>query len=284
MTLFKKKSRRRRNRLQFESLERRDLMTIYLAGDQLTYTSGPSTGLPAHAGLGMEDSLWPAIIEKAYAYHRDPANRYDYLWPQPGVGAGWPDEAFVALNAFETGRTSFDVIPNGEAVIAAIAQHDALGRAVSLCMWGHAFTVVDVISPTSVLVRNPYGPAGSQAAYEEFTAGQISFYLMMQNSGWICWGEFTDTVTPPFVIGPWGFLTLPAYETPQLQGTPQPVSRTTPDRYVRQPEVTERVLSALEERAVEVVAPDSQHTRLDNLVSVADLAGTAIAGLDRLLD
>ena len=252
--------------------------------DLWTYTSGPSAGLPVHAGLGMEGSLWPAIIEKAYVHHRDPADRYDYLWNQPGVGAGWPDEAFVALNAFETGRTSFDVYPNGQAIIAAIAQHDALGRAVSLSMWSHAFTVIEINSPTSVRVRNPYGPAGSTQTYLDISAGEISFYLMQQKSGWISWGEFTDTFAPPSLVWPTYSVKPIVFEPPQLQQDPQQAGRTLQNRYVRQPEATERDRSAFQERAFQVVVPASQRIHLNNLLPIADLEGTAMAGLDRYLD
>jgi len=252
--------------------------------DLWTYTSGPSAGLPVHAGLGMEGSLWPAIIEKAYVHHRDPANLYDYLWNQPGVGAGWPDEAFVALNAFDTGRTSFDVYPNGQAIISAIAQHDALGRAVSLSMWSHAFTVIEVTSPTSVHVRNPYGPAGNTQTYLDISAGQISFYLMQQKSGWISWGEFTDTFDPPSLVWPKYSVKPIVFEIPQLQQEPQQAGRNLQNRYVPQRGTSESDLSALQERAVQVVVSDGQRIHQEDLAFVADLSGTAMAGLDRLLD
>jgi len=74
------------------------------------------------------------------------------------------------------------------------------------------------------------------------------------------------------------------FEIPQLQQEPQQADRVLQDRYVRQPETRESDLSAFQERAVQVVVSDGQRIHQEDLAFVADLSGTAMAGLDRLLD
>ena len=46
-----------------------------------------------YAGLGTGGSLWPAIMEKAFAYYRRGDSDYDSLW------GGWTGEAFSAMGA-----------------------------------------------------------------------------------------------------------------------------------------------------------------------------------------
>ena len=256
-----------------------------------TYTSGPYTGLPVHAGLGMEGSLWPAIIEKAYAHHRNPGDDdYESLIAHANPNGGFGDIAFDALNAFETGRTTIHDYTDGEPFIAAIVKHHALGRAVSVGLRSHAWTVVavnDYGGTPTVTLRDPRAPAGTSPTnpffFFDIDAAYISEMKSDNKFASISWGEFTDTVAPPFVIGPGDSVKLSVYEAPQLQQVPQQSSRTIPDRYVPQRGTSESDSSALRERAVRVVVPDHQRAQLEDLVFVADLAGTAMAGLDRLL-
>lgn len=146
---------------------------------------------PIYAGLGMQESLWVAIVEKAYADYRHGANTYASLaW-------GGGDEAFRGLNAIVVGYRSLDSYTDGREILDDIAGKVDSGLAVSVGFRAtaagsaepdHEYTVLRVIrnlrgTVTSVVLRNPWGPAGADS---EVT---LSGPDLFASSGYVFWGD-----------------------------------------------------------------------------------------------
>jgi hypothetical protein len=126
-----------------------------------------SWGGMQYAGLGEQNSLWVAIMEKAYATFRDggPASYAD-------LDGGWMDEAFGDLG-FESNAV-WDA-GNGDDLLGQIAQELAAGKAVTMAIntpkngapviGSHAYTVVSVDTDSqghrTVVLRNPWGIDGA---------------------------------------------------------------------------------------------------------------------------
>ncbi|MDQ3438734.1 MAG: calpain family cysteine protease, partial [Planctomycetota bacterium] len=69
----------------------RDGLPVYVRVDADLPTYSDVSPTPIYAKLGAQDSLWAALIEKAYAFFRTGAGTYQSLH------AGWMSEVFAAL-------------------------------------------------------------------------------------------------------------------------------------------------------------------------------------------
>jgi hypothetical protein len=121
----------------------------------------------AYAKLGAQNSLWVAIMEKAYTFFRRGAGTY------VSIDGGWMDEVFSSL-----GKSYTDLWnpSSADALLAQIQQDLADGDAVTWAtayippsiplVGGHAYTVVAVVTDpqgnrTGLRLRNPWGVDGA---------------------------------------------------------------------------------------------------------------------------
>lgn len=153
--------------------------------------SATSWGL-TNAGLGVDNSLWPAIVEKAYTHYRSGANTYASIADGLGV------QGLPGLNATSVDDKYFIEYANGQAILNDIATKLDNGRALTCgfdsvgggapVVAGHEYTVVGVNRDAagkvlSVTLRNPWGPSGDDAAVT-VTGDQLFACL-----GSIAWGS-----------------------------------------------------------------------------------------------
>lgn len=127
-----------------------------------------SFGDMAYAALGAQQSLWVALMEKAYAMFRTGAGTY------ASIGGGWMTEVFDALDAPSTTIWLDTTITPGDVLAHLKVELDA-GAAVTWATWKipsgvplvglHAYAVESVALDAvgiavSVTLRNPWGYDG----------------------------------------------------------------------------------------------------------------------------
>lgn len=124
---------------------------------------------PAYADLGAQNSLWVAIMEKAFAYFRTGESTYASL------DAGWMSEAFRALGSKSSSLWKNTGLNSAVALAKELETLVASGKSVTLAIssvpdgqaliGNHAYTVDGVIpnadGSTSVRLRNPWGYDGA---------------------------------------------------------------------------------------------------------------------------
>ena len=122
--------------------------------------------IPAYAGLGLQGSMWVAVMEKAYAQFRKGGLGY------AGLDMGWMKEAYAALGVgSRTVRAT-----GGTALLKYIQFELAMGRSVTFAtevppagaplVELHAYSVVGVDAdvagnPVVLRLRNPWGYDGA---------------------------------------------------------------------------------------------------------------------------
>jgi hypothetical protein len=118
-----------------------------------------ANGQLAYAGLGADDSVWVAIMEKAFAYIRTTVASYS------AIEAGWMTETTKLLGLSSTSNYT---MASASALMSKITQQLASGRAVTyatkpsvadILVGSHAYQVVSVTAMT-VRLRNPWGTDG----------------------------------------------------------------------------------------------------------------------------
>ena len=151
----------------------------YLRVDGDLPTNG--MGSPSYAGMGIGNSTWVAVLEKAWAHFRRNEGSY------PSIESGWMEECFGAMN---TSTTSQDVDwwykawNNKDNLWQYVSDRLSEGRAVTIGTNGdatalvgsHAYMVDSVYysgSTKMVRLRNPWGAAGNPGAYMDITAQQL---------------------------------------------------------------------------------------------------------------
>jgi hypothetical protein len=136
-----------------------------------------------YANFGAQNSIWVAVMEKAYALFHGPTASYS------SIDGGWMDEAYAALGA--TAQSIYSAA-GPQALLAAIQQQLAAGKSVTYAantpadgaplLAGHAYSV-DAVNmdqsgnPSSLRLRNPWGfdgagSDGSNDGYITVTAQQ----------------------------------------------------------------------------------------------------------------
>ncbi len=158
--------------------------TVTFAGKQaITVDSELATlpdGRPAYAQLGADNSIWVAIVEKAYA---------DYVNPKVDayatISGGWMGDAFTALGLKSTSAFA----AGSSTVLATLLQKDlkagdfvtfgttaAVGPTSPLVA-GHAYEIDSVAvnkqgAITAVTLRNPWGNDIASGGYVTVTPQQ----------------------------------------------------------------------------------------------------------------
>jgi hypothetical protein len=141
-------------------------------GDLPVASSGSSA--PVYAGLGQGNSMWVAVVEKAFAHYRKGAGTY------ASIEDGRGDEANRAFGSTAAGKKSFSSYGNATAMANDIYTRWSKRQAVTVgfngdkkksvspgdpIVFGHAYTVITVRrnsagAVTSIVLRNPWGYDG----------------------------------------------------------------------------------------------------------------------------
>ena len=139
---------------------------FYRVDNDLAVTSSTSV-TPAYAKLGSENSLWVAVAEKAYAFHRKLQGSY------ASINGGWMTESYQALNVKEASTKwsddgdaddFLDWIENqlkaGNVVTIGVTTYNGPLNIVN----GHAYSVdrIDTLEDGTrqLVLRNPWGTDG----------------------------------------------------------------------------------------------------------------------------
>ena len=139
-----------------------------------------------NAGAGIDDSIWVAVMEKAYASYRTGANTYASL------NGGWANDVWNALGASSTARISY---ATGSEAAAAnyISNKMAAGNTVAVSINNapagsglvsqHVY-MVDAVDTVlrRITLRNPWGTAGSGANNNTITVALSSVTAGMYTS------------------------------------------------------------------------------------------------------
>jgi len=140
---------------------------VRVDNDLATYSWNSSS--PAYAKLGNGNSMWVAVMEKAFAYFRNGKCTYASL------DAGWMSEAFRALGRESDSLWKGSDVKNATTLAGELQDLIASGKSVTLgvgsvpsghsLIGNHAYTVDGVITNNdgskSVRLRNPWGIDGA---------------------------------------------------------------------------------------------------------------------------
>jgi hypothetical protein len=144
--------------------------SLYRVDNDLPVANAASSR-PAYAGFGAENSMWVAIVEKAFAHYRRGANSY------ASIEGGWGIEINRALGSKSAGDRSISSYGSAAAMAAQIAGLASAGQAVTIGFLGsaagagaplvmnHMYTVASFArtaagAVASITLRNPWGVDG----------------------------------------------------------------------------------------------------------------------------
>ena len=172
---------------------------FYRVDNDLPVDSASSTH-PVYADLGAQNSMWPAIVEKAYAFYRTGANSY------ASIESGWGVEVNRAFGATSSGIQSFQSYANATALANEIFNHwnsyDAVTVGIGTVVagaplvGGHAYTVMGIALNSSGVVtgiqlRNPWGwdGAGNDGNLYDALVWVTPGQLYGSTGGHVDWGH-----------------------------------------------------------------------------------------------
>jgi hypothetical protein len=153
-----------------------------------------STGALTNAGLGQQNSIWVAIVEKAYASYRTGVNTYASL------NFGDSQDAFKAFNLGSVGGSYYAAGSNSATVANDLYNHwKSINNSCTVCtgtvpsgsplVANHCYSVTYVArdssgNVTSITVRNPWGPDNTSGnPYLTLTPAQLAACQV-----WLRWG------------------------------------------------------------------------------------------------
>jgi Ca2+-binding RTX toxin-like protein len=131
---------------------------IRLDADLSTY----GDGTPAYAGLGAQNSLWAAILEKAWAYYRAGDGKYASI-NQGDPGETYKTFGLVWNNTYSTNATTMaaslqQLLSQGKAVTVSTKSGTTAVVEKHVYMVDGVYT--DSAGNTQVRLRNPWGTDG----------------------------------------------------------------------------------------------------------------------------
>ncbi|HEX8916711.1 MAG TPA: C2 family cysteine protease [Humisphaera sp.] len=147
-----------------------------------------SGGVPSYAKLGANNSLWVAIMEKAFAYHRySDGGKYEWLAlgrseePFKAIAAPWAE--FWGTNGTSLLSQVKQQLDAGRAVVASSVNSSPLGGVAFITQHQYVVTNVD-LAAGKITVRNPWGYDGvtnndgnQSDGLLTFTAAQFAQYF-----------------------------------------------------------------------------------------------------------
>jgi Ca2+-binding RTX toxin-like protein len=153
-------------------------------------------GTPVYARLGTQQSMWVAIMEKAWAFYRHNDSKY------ASAEGGFPSEVYSALGCSSTKVEStwgYRWANKPDDLWNYIAGELGAGKSVTACtgspsnpeliVGDHCYEVdsvyIDGMGVRHVVVRNPWGPAGDSSAYVDLTAAQFMVNFDEVDSAWV---------------------------------------------------------------------------------------------------
>lgn len=152
-----------------------------------------SSGNLKYANLGVDDSVWVAVIEKAYAAYRDNANTYSHL------GGGRCQPVYESFGGKNTGSTTFadNKVTNAlDFVISKMAGNQAISTLIknagssSSLVNNHWYMIESVDKAHSkITVRNPWGNSGTGANNLLVTVDASEWVSAMSNSNGLEYGK-----------------------------------------------------------------------------------------------
>lgn len=131
-----------------------------------------NTSTLSYAALGAENSMWVAVVEKAFAMYRTGANSY------ASIEGGWGVEVNRAFGSTTAGGANMQNYANATALVNDLYTKWSTSQVVTIgflglksgasgvpLVMGHMYTVMSVIKNTAgavtgVVVRNPWGVDG----------------------------------------------------------------------------------------------------------------------------
>lgn len=175
--------------------------SFYRVDDDLP-VSGTSES-PAYAGLGRENSMWVAIVEKAFTHYRTGANSY------ASIEGGWAVEVNRAFNAPSTGERNIHSYLNATALAKEVNVLWKSREAVTIgflgqkkeripgtpLITGHMYAVMSVTyragMVTSIVLRNPWGIDGTEVRDGNPDDGLVTVTptQIYQYAGRVNWGR-----------------------------------------------------------------------------------------------
>ena len=142
--------------------------TFYRVDNDLAVYNANST-TPAYAGLGVNGSVWVAIVEKAFAFARRNQGSYDSL------NTGWMNEGLTAIGLLKNSQTIWkDDAASADDFLNKIQARLAAGDVTTVAVYnqndaanlvgGHAYTVVRINKLSNgtrqLVLRNPWAIDG----------------------------------------------------------------------------------------------------------------------------
>jgi hypothetical protein len=143
---------------------------FYRVDNDLPVASSASSR-PAYAGLGAQNSMWVAIVEKAFAHYRRGANSYASLED------GWSIEVNRAFRAASVGERWINSYSSAAAMATDVANLAAAGQAVTIGFLGtsvggaplvmnHMYALASIErnssgAVASITLRNPWATDGA---------------------------------------------------------------------------------------------------------------------------
>ena len=134
-------------------------------------TASATSWYPQYAKLGLGNSLWVAVVEKAYAHYRRGENTYSSL------SGGFGYEPVEALGGWGRGWKALSTYTSDQALLNDVAARLAAGQVVTIGIGAasglpntaaHDYTVAGVVRDvrgrvSQLVLRNPWGYDGKGA-------------------------------------------------------------------------------------------------------------------------
>lgn len=171
--------------------------SFYRVDNELPVKSGSTQA--AFADLGRQNSMWVAVVEKAFAHYRRGQNSY------ASIDGGLPEEASRAFGATDVGSRMFASYGTARALTNDLYNRWNRYQLVTVSFVGgaangpvvlsHAYTVASIIQGaagmiTGIVLRNPWGfDGGSQTDSNQFD-GLVTLTpaQLFQYRGRVSWG------------------------------------------------------------------------------------------------
>ncbi|MCE9565314.1 MAG: hypothetical protein K8U57_25045 [Planctomycetes bacterium] len=182
--------------------------TFYRVDNELPVGT-PGDVLPAYAGVGVDNSLWVAVIEKAVATASSNLNpSYTLIDNSTGAGIlpatafalfGAPTQAYNLPSSFPTADQLGTVLKQGVAskfaivvTVTTVGGGATLERGQSYSLTGLVFDTTGTV--TSVILRNPTGVDGGGSFDADPNDGYVTISInnIFASTGTISFGDFTN--------------------------------------------------------------------------------------------